>query len=145
MKKIEGNIVDIYRKKIIPGFISIENGIITSIFQNGEKYDHYIIPGFVDSHVHIESSMLTPVEFSKLVIRRGTIAVINDPHEIANVLGKKGIRFMIENAKDSLIKIFFTIPSCVPSTIYDFSGEFVISDDIGELIESGDFIGLSAY
>lgn len=79
MKKIEGNIVDIYRKKIIPGFISIENGIITSIFQNGKKYDHYIIPGFVDSHVHIESSMLTPVEFSKLVIRRGTIAVINDP------------------------------------------------------------------
>lgn len=143
MKKIEGNIVDIYRKKIIPGFISIENGIITSIFQNGKKYDHYIIPGFVDSHVHIESSMLTPVEFSKLVIRRGTIAVINDPHEIANVLGKKGIRFMIENAKDSLIKIFFTIPSCVPSTIYDFSGEFVTSDDIGELIESGDFIGLS--
>ena len=87
--------------------------------------------------------MLTPIEFSKLVIRRGTIAVVNDPHEIANVLGKKGIRFMIENAKDSLIKIFFTIPSCVPSTIYDFSGGFVTSDDIGELIKSGDFIGLS--
>lgn len=144
MKQIEGNIVDIDRKQIFPGTVVIENGRIVSIFENsGKQYSTYIAPGFIDAHVHIESSMLTPVEFSKVVIKKGTIAVVNDPHEIANVLGMEGINFMVENSQYSQIKIFFTIPSCVPSTPFDCSGGKIDAKDIEYLAKSGLFIGLS--
>lgn len=143
MKLVGGNIIDILGCKIYPGVISIENNIIKSITRNSEKYDHYILPGFIDAHVHIESSMLIPKEFSSLVIKRGTVAIINDPHEIANVLGIPGISFMIENRKESLIKNFFTIPSCVPSTALDYSGAEISALDIENLIEHFPFIGLS--
>lgn len=143
MKLVGGNIIDILGCKIYPGVISIENNIIKSITRNSEKYDHYILPGFIDAHVHIESSMLIPKEFSSLVIKRGTVAIINDPHEIANVLGIPGISFIIENRKESLIKNFFTIPSCVPSTALDYSGAEISALDIENLIEHFPFIGLS--
>lgn len=143
MKLVGGNIIDILGCKIYPGVISIENNIIKSITRNSEKYDHYILPGFIDAHVHIESSMLIPKEFSSLVIKRGTVAIINDPHEIANVSGIPGISFMIENRKESLIKNFFTIPSCVPSTALDYSGAEISALDIENLIEHFPFIGLS--
>lgn len=142
-KRIEGNIVDVYDRRIFSGEVVIENGIIISLIENDKKYDHYIIPGFIDVHVHIESSMLTPIEFSKIVIARGTVAIVNDPHEIANVLGRKGIEFMLDNSRNSLIKMFFTIPSCVPATSYDYSGEKILAKDIEELLESDQFIGLS--
>ena len=88
MKKVEGNIVDVFERRIYPGEILISpDGKISEILPTNKKYDCFILPGFVDAHVHIESSMLIPVEFSKMVIRRGTVAVVNDPHEIANVLG----------------------------------------------------------
>lgn len=143
MKRIEGNIVDIYNRKIFPGEINIDGGKIISIIENFNCYDQYIIPGFIDSHVHIESSMLTPLEFSRMVIKKGTVAIVNDPHEIANILGKEGIKFMLENARNSLIKMFFTIPSCVPATSYDFSGGHISSSDVYDLIETQQFIGLS--
>ncbi len=142
-KQIEGNIVDICNRNIFPGVITIEDGRIISMVQNSKCYEEYILPGFIDAHVHIESSMLTPVEFSKLVIQKGTIAVVNDPHEIANVLGKEGIYFMLENSRSSFIKMFFTIPSCVPATSHDFSGSVLLSDDVEELIKSNYFVGLS--
>lgn len=143
MRQIEGNIIDIYNRKIFPGIISVENGVITSISKNSKNYDYYISPGFIDSHVHIESSMLIPAEFSKLAIQKGTIAVVNDPHEIANVLGREGIDFMIENSKDSAIKMYFTIPSSVPATCFDFSGGSIRFSDVEELLKSNHFIGLS--
>lgn len=142
-KEIEGNIVDIYNRNIFPGIVSIEDGRIIAIARSTKQYDRYILPGFIDAHVHIESSMLVPAEFSELVIQKGTVAVVNDPHEIANVLGKEGIYFMLENSRSSLIKIFFTIPSCVPATDYDFSGSRLSVDDIKELLKSGRFVGLS--
>lgn len=141
--KIEGNIVDIERRKIFPGVISVENGMIESISENNHFYNHFIAPGFVDAHVHIESSMLVPSEFSKLAIRKGTVAVVADPHEIANVLGKDGIDFMIENAQRASVKLFFTIPSCVPSTPFDCSGGEISADDVEDLFASGLFVGLS--
>ena len=95
MKKIEGNIIDIYNNRIFPGTICIDHGIITDILENSNSYQNFIAPGFIDAHVHIESSMLVPEEFSKLAISKGTVAVINDPHEIANVLGIEGIRFIV--------------------------------------------------
>lgn len=144
MKQIEGNIVDIDGKQIFPGTLFIENGRIVSIHKNpGKQYDFYIAPGFIDAHVHIESSMLTPIEFSKAVIKRGTIAIINDPHEIANVLGVEGVNFMVKNSRYAQIKIFFTIPSCVPSTPFDCSGGKIDTGDVEYLAKSGVFIGLS--
>lgn len=143
MKQLEGNIVDIYNRKIYPGIIFIENGIITSITKTSKEYKHYISPGFIDAHVHIESSMLTPKEFSKLAIQKGTVAIVNDPHEIANVLGVDGIKFMIDGSKQSLIKNYFTIPSCVPSTAFDCSGGRITAKDTEDLLNTGLFIGLS--
>ena len=143
MQHIEGNIIDIHRREIYPGIISIDSGKIISINRNSQKYAHYISPGFIDAHVHIESSMLIPEEFSKLAIRRGTVAIVNDPHEIANVMGTEGIEYMIENSKQSCIKSFFTIPSCVPATPYDSSGSVLLSSDIEQLALNHKFVGLS--
>lgn len=143
MEKIEGNIVDIHSRKIFPGVISIDQGEIISIHPNSKKYTHYISPGFIDAHVHIESSMLLPQEFSRLAIRKGTVGVVSDPHEIANVKGIPGIEFMVENSRNALIKIFFTIPSCVPATPYDASGACINAAEVMALLETGNFIGLS--
>lgn len=143
MKIIEGNIVDIHHRKIFPGEVSVEKGKVVSIRPNNKTYCHYIAPGFVDAHVHIESSMLTPYEFSKLVIQKGTVAVVSDPHEIANVLGKRGIDFMVSNSRNACIKIFFTIPSCVPATPFDCSGGCISPDDVSDFFATGNFVGLS--
>ena len=141
--QIEGNIVDIDGRKIFPGVVWVEDGVIKSITENSNCYKNFIAPGFVDAHVHIESSMLVPSEFSKLVVRKGSVAVVTDPHEIANVLGKEGINFMVKESKHASIKIFFTIPSCVPATPFDYSGGKISSDDVEDLFDSGLFVGLS--
>jgi len=143
MQQVEGNIVDIHSRKIFPGVLSIDRGKILSIHSNSKKYTHYISPGFIDAHVHIESSMLLPEEFSRLAIRKGTIGIISDPHEIANVKGIPGIEFMLKNSKNALIKMFFTIPSCVPATPYDASGACINASEVCALLETGEFIGLS--
>ena len=142
-RQIEGNIVDIHHRDIFPGVVSVENGRIVSIVRTAKRYDDYILPGFIDAHVHIESSMLTPLNFSRLVVSKGTVAIVNDPHEIANVLGKEGVDFMLNESREALIKIFFTIPSCVPATEYDFPGRRLLSDEVEELAKSGRFVGLS--
>lgn len=143
MQKIEGNIVDILNRKIYPGEILIDNGKILAIHRNSKMYEHFICPGFIDAHVHIESSMLIPENFSEVVIRKGTVAVVNDPHEIANVAGIDGITFIIENSRHAAVKIFFTIPSCVPATPLDSSGSIISSSNVEELATTGNFIGLS--
>lgn len=143
MQQIEGNIIDIHLREIYPGIITVDEGVIISIERNSNNYDFYICPGFIDAHVHIESSMLTPEEFSNLAIRRGTVAVINDPHEIANVMGVEGVEYMIENSSESKIKIFFTIPSCVPATPFDSAGSIISSSEVEQMAKTGKFIGLS--
>lgn len=145
MKKIVGNIVDLFERKIYYGIILIENGRIKNIIKTGgeKKEEKYIMPGFIDAHVHIESSMLIPENFGRLVASKGTVAVVTDPHEIANVMGVEGIDFMIENSKKAPIKIFFTIPSCVPATPMDASGSEISAKDTAELVKTGKFVGLS--
>lgn len=143
MEKIEGNIVDILNREIYPADILIKENKIFAIQRNDKKYNHYICPGFIDAHVHIESSMLTPENFSELIIRKGTVAIINDPHEIANVAGSEGINFMIENSSKAAVKTFFTIPSCVPATPFDSSGCIISPAEVEHLAHSGNFIGLS--
>ncbi len=140
---VEGNIVDIFQKKIYKGRVIIEGDIIQKIEHTDVKSDSYIIPGLVDSHVHIESSMLTPTQFSKLVVPRGTVAVVTDPHEIANVLGIDGVDYMIEDAAKTPLKCFFGAPSCVPATSFESSGACLDSEAITKLLQRKDIWFLS--
>ncbi len=130
ISKLKGNIVDVINRKIFSGEIIVEDGIITSIEERSTKYNNFILPGFIDSHIHIESSMLTPQHFSRIAVSHGTIATVSDPHEIANVLGLEGIRYMIENAKSANIKFFFGAPSCVPATSFETTGATISNKDI---------------
>jgi len=141
--KLSGNIVDIKQRRIFPGTITLKNNIIRSIEENSEQYDNYIMPGFINAHVHIESSMLAPASFAHAVVKHGTVATVSDPHEIANVLGIEGIDFMIKNAKKAPLKIFFGAPSCVPATSFETAGAIIDSKDINKLMQRDDIWYLS--
>ena len=134
---LEGNIVDIKSKEIFWGTVAISNGKIENIIKSGaeKKEAHYILPGFIDSHVHIESSMLVPSEFAKLAVVHGTVGTISDPHEIANVCGMEGVRYMIENGNTVPFKCTFGAPSCVPATIFETAGAAIDADDIDVLLQ----------
>ena len=135
MKKhlFSANIVDVLNDRIFPGTITVEEGRIVSITEDENTYENYIIPGFIDSHIHIESSMLPPSEFARIAVQHGTIGVVADAHEIANVLGTNGIKFMIENAKSVPMKFAFSAPSCVPATSFETSGASILPEDIDTL------------
>ena len=133
-KELSGNIVDLLNQKIFSGTIKINNGIISEIIKNNRDFKNYIIPGFIDAHIHIESSMLTPSEFARVAVIHGTVAVVSDPHEIANVLGMQGIYYMIKNASKVPFKFFFGAPSCVPASIFETSGGLITKKDIETLL-----------
>jgi len=135
---VQGNIVDIQNKRIFKGEIEIENDRIKEIREVNHTTDNYIIPGFVDAHIHIESSMLVPSEFAKIAVTHGTVATVSDPHEIANVLGVKGVEFMIENGKKVPLKFNFGAPSCVPATSFESAGAIIDADDIKIMMENPD-------
>lgn len=141
--KIQGQIVDIANKRIYSGEILVENGKIISLIEKEHTNKNYILPGFIDAHIHIESSMLVPSEFAKLAVLHGTVATISDPHEIANVLGKAGVYYMIENSKKVSLKFHFGAPSCVPATAFETAGAIIDSDDIKELMAHPDIFYLS--
>ncbi len=131
------NLVDIPGKSIYPARIVVDNGIISSINRVSENEittEGYLLPGFIDSHVHIESSMLIPSEFAKLAVVHGTVGTVSDPHEIANVCGMEGIEFMIDNGSKVPFKFNFGAPSCVPATIFETAGAAITSQDIEVLI-----------
>ena len=138
-----GQIVDIGNQRIFKGEITFENGVITSIIEKNHDVNQFIMPGFIDAHIHIESSMLVPSEFAKLAVAHGTIATISDPHEIANVMGLEGVNFMIENGKNTPFKFYFGAPSCVPATDYESSGASINSDAIKALLAKDDIKYLS--
>lgn len=140
---IGGQIVDIVNSRIFSGVVVVEEGKITKIEEQPVGNTQYIMPGFVDAHVHIESSMLVPSEFARLATCHGTVATVSDPHEIANVLGKNGIKYMIENGKKVPFKFFFGAPSCVPSTNFETAGASLNADDIEGLMASDDIYYLS--
>jgi adenine deaminase len=136
--QIQGQIVDIQNRNIYSGEITVENGRITSIVPKDHNVKHYIVPGFIDAHIHIESSMLVPTEFARLAVLHGTVATISDPHEIANVLGTAGVYYMIENSKKTPLKFHFGAPSCVPATAFETAGAVIDSEGIKELLSSPD-------
>lgn len=141
--KLTANIIDIPNKTIFYGSIQVENGRIQKIEKlEGESTD-YILPGFVDAHVHIESSMLTPSEFARLAVVHGTVATVSDPHEIANVLGIDGVNFMIENGKQVPLKFNFGAPSCVPATSFETAGAEIDVAGVQELLEKPEVLYLA--
>ena len=134
IQKISGNIVDVVTKRIFSGTLHIANGKITKIVEEVVSENHYIIPGFVDAHVHVESSMLIPSEFARLAVCHGSVATISDPHEIGNVLGVEGVKYMINNGKKTPFKFHFGAPSCVPATVFETAGAEITVDDVTELL-----------
>jgi adenine deaminase len=141
---ITGNLVDVHQTKIYPAEIKVENGKIKSVTSRESGVgSQYILPGFIDSHVHIESSMLVPSEFAKLAVVHGTVATVSDPHEIANVCGKEGVEFMIENGKTVPFKFNFGAPSCVPATIFETAGATLDSGDVENLLKRDEIKYLS--
>jgi len=133
-KEVSGNIVDLLNQKIFSGTIKIDNGKISDIIKKNQCFKNYIIPGFIDAHLHIESSMLTPSEFARVAVIHGTVAVIADPHEIANVLGLKGIYYMIKNETKVPFKFYFGAPSCVPASNFETSGGVITTKDVETLL-----------
>ena len=128
-------IINVFTTEIEQGDIAIENGQIVGIgkYKGMNVIDMkgaYVAPGFIDGHVHIESSMMVPHEFAKLVLPCGTTSVIADPHEIANVLGVKGIDYMMNSASTVPMDVYMMIPSCVPATKFETSGSVINVKDI---------------
>ncbi len=149
--ELSGNIVDVVAGRIVRGTLTIEQGRVAAISEGNATSDHYLIPGFVDAHVHVESSMLIPSEFARLAVCHGTVGTVSDPHEIGNVLGVAGVKFMIENGRKVPFKFCFGAPSCVPATTFETAGAEIGVDhiealigmpEIGYLAEMMDFPGV---
>ncbi|WP_345985322.1 adenine deaminase [Sulfurimonas sp. HSL-1656] len=150
---IESNYVDIRRREIYPAKVVIESGVIDSITRIDTPCSTYLLPGFIDAHIHIESSMLPPSEFARLATLHGTVATVSDPHEIANVLGIKGVEFMLENAQKVPFHFAFGASPCVPATPFETSGAalgieevktLLMNPQIGYLSEVMNFPGVIA-
>jgi adenine deaminase len=132
--ELSGNIVDVVAGRILQGTVRVENGRITSVREHPVNDRNVILPGLIDAHIHIESSMLIPSEFARMAVVHGTTATVSDPHEIANVLGAEGVRFMIRNGAKVPFRFNFGAPSCVPATSFETSGAGISTDDVEELL-----------
>jgi adenine deaminase len=135
MYTVQGQIVDIIGRRIFPGSVLIKNGKVDTITEIEVEETNYILPGFIDAHIHIESSMLIPSEFARLAVTHGTVATVSDPHEIANVMGVDGVMFMIQNGKKVPFKFYFGAPSCVPATPFETAGAELGPEEIDQLLQ----------
>lgn len=142
---LSANIVNLPERRIAAGRVAWRDGVITECQATGPEEPglSYLIPGFVDAHVHVESAMLVPAEFARLASRHGTVATVSDPHEIANVLGLEGVRFMLENARQVPFKMFFGAPSCVPATPFETAGAALGLEELGILLRDEGLLYLS--
>jgi adenine deaminase len=141
--KVSGRLVDIHNRDIYNAFISIKAGKIESIEKVDNAPEIYIMPGLIDAHIHIESSMITPGAFASTAVKHGTCGVISDPHEIANVMGIEGIEFMIEDSKKVPLNFYFGAPSCVPATDFETNGAKLKIKEIRRLLSNKDIKYLS--
>ncbi|MHB8128728.1 MAG: adenine deaminase [Mobilitalea sp.] len=142
------DIINVFTEAIEHADIAICNGVIVGIgeYEGEEEIDcsgKFAAPGFMDGHIHLESSMLTPVEFARAVLPHGTTSVITDPHEIANVCGMDGIEYMMEASKGLPLDVYFMLPSCVPSTSFDESGSVLLAKDLEALYKKENVLGLA--
>jgi adenine deaminase len=143
MTTLKANLVDVTQRKIYAAEVSFEHGVITAVKPINETVTGFLLPGFVDAHVHIESSLLVPSEFARMAVMHGTVATVSDPHEIANVLGVQGVEYMIENGKQTPFKFFFGAPSCVPATIFETAGDEVTVADTEKLMQRDEVLYLA--
>jgi len=141
--QVSGQIIDIQGNRIFGGIIKVINGKIVEIVEKASMPDRLLLPGFIDAHIHIESSMLTPYEFARKALVHGTVATVSDPHEIANVCGMDGVNYMLENAKDARLKFHFGAPSCVPATTFETAGAELTPADVEKLLQRKDIFYLS--
>lgn len=142
MKSVLGRVFDFSRERFCSVRIFFKKGVIVNI-QKEEGGVLLILPGLIDSHVHIESSMLVPSRFSELAVRNGVVSVVTDPHEIANVLGVSGVEYMIQDSKNTPLKIYFGVPSCVPATAFETSGAVLDSEKVNDLLKRDEVVVLS--
>ena len=141
--RLSGNVVDVVGNRIFKGTVTVSNGRISEVKEEENRESQFILPGLIDAHVHIESSMLIPSEFARLAVVHGTVGTVSDPHEIANVLGIQGVEFMIDNGKKVPFKFNFGAPSCVPATVFETSGASIGPEEIERLLQSDDIRYLS--
>ncbi len=139
---IKGNLLNVFTGEIYPAEISFENGLIKCVKPVKEDFKDIILPGFIDAHIHIESSMLTPSRFAEVVVPHGTTSVVADPHEIANVMGTAGIEYMMQDAASVPLNVFFTTPSCVPTTSFETSGAVINSQNVDRLLDMDNMVAL---
>ena len=140
---LSGSIVDVLNQRIFSGTIHIKDGRINSVIEEAVTETQHILPGLIDAHIHIESSMLIPTEFARAAVIHGTVATVSDPHEIANVLGMRGVEFMLDNAGQTPFKFHFSAPSCVPATPYETAGAELSASEIESLLARQDIVSLS--
>ena len=136
--EVSGQFIDLFSRTIKAAKITVLHDRIHAITELEHAPNNYILPGFIDAHIHIESSMLTPANFGAIAVKHGTVATVSDPHEIANVCGVAGVDYMIENSKQSPFNIFFGAPSCVPATAFETAGACIDADAISQLIQRPD-------
>ena len=142
MVLVKGNLLNVSTEETYGAEINIQNGIITCVKPVNHEFKGLILPGFIDAHIHIESSMLTPARFAEAAVPHGTTAVVADPHEIANVLGLEGINYMVKDASTVPLKVFLTAPSCVPATIFETSGAIISTEEIKNLLKEDNVVAL---
>jgi adenine deaminase len=143
MEVIKGYLVDVVSRTKYGAEISVENGFIKDIVRTNDYPDAIIMPGFVDAHIHIESSMVVPSEFARMAVKWGTVATVSDPHEIANVLGVDGVNYMKDSGKQVNFKFHFGVPSCVPATDFEASGARLDAAEVDRLLAQDDYLYLS--
>ncbi|REE28506.1 adenine deaminase [Methanothermobacter defluvii] len=139
---IRGNILNVFTGDIYPAEIEVAGGRVRCVRSISGNFSVIILPGFIDAHLHIESSMLTPSSFAAAAIPHGTVSTISDPHEIANVMGVDGVRFMIDDAAATPMKFYFTAPSCVPATPFETAGAEITAREIEELLRMDSVVAL---
>jgi adenine deaminase len=142
LNKIRGNLLDVFTGDIYPAEVEFHGKMITCVKPLEAEFDHYILPGFIDAHIHIESSMLSPSRFAEAVVPHGTSAVVADPHEIANVMGVEGINYMMDDSDSVPLKVYFSAPSCVPATPFETSGAVIGPVEIDELLARDEVVAL---
>ncbi|MEW5996169.1 MAG: adenine deaminase [Candidatus Micrarchaeota archaeon] len=140
--EISGQLVNVFTRETYPARIEWEDGIFTSVEELGRAPEHFILPGLIDAHIHMESSFLCPSRFAELVVPRGTVATVTDPHEMANVCGLAGINYMLRDSESIPLKCFFTAPSCVPATPYETSGSSIGPKQIAQLFHNPRIVAL---
>jgi adenine deaminase len=140
--KVKGNILNPFTQEVYAAEVLLQNGLIKCVNPIKEDLKGYILPGFIDAHIHIESSMLTPSRFAEAVVPHGTTSVVSDPHEIANVMGLAGVEYMMQDAASVPLHVFFTAPSCVPATPFETSGAIIGANEIDDLLGNDDVVAL---